>query len=288
MREGTGGVAEGSRAGSEREVSAMREAVAVPEIVARKLEALEALEPAFAASFRYVQEVQGLARLDPFPIAATVRYLLALAICDAKDRLLSVPRVIARYDGPICLELLGAWQEGGASALVVAFLQRRLDALPFANLTRQIEAARRDGTDATLLARLEHGRAILLNRGFNLLRALEPIFALAPEELAHQVRAACAAQGATPARLAQSRAALDDPLYAYLRHPALAQRNMQLMDRVGVETVADAPHTPNMAPDSVARPYAEHVIHGYVSLTSPRHNNPAGLRLTDAPERPAS
>jgi hypothetical protein len=266
----------------------MREATAVPEIVARKLEALDALEPEFAASFRYVQQVQGLARLDPFPIAATVRYLLALAVCDAKDRLLSVPRTIARYDGPICLELLGAWQEGGQSAPVVALLHRRLDALPFADLTRQIEAAWRDGTDATLLARLEHGRAILLNRGYNLLRALEPIFALAPDELARQVRAACATHDATPARLAQRRAALDDPLYASLRHPALAQRNMQLMDRVGVATVADAPHTPDMGPESVARPYAEHVISGYVALTSPRHNNPAGLRLTDGPERPAS
>jgi hypothetical protein len=263
----------------------MREAAAVPEIVARKLEALEALEPKFAASFRYVQEVQGLVRLDPFPIAATVGYLLALAVCDAKDRLLSVPRTIARYDGPTCLELLAAWQQSGASALVVAFLHRRLDALPFADLTRQIEAARRNATDATLLAHLEHGRAILLNRGYNLLRALEPIFALAPDEVAYLVRDACTEHYATPARLAQRRAALDDPLYAYLRHPALAQRNMQLMDRVGVATVPGAHHPPLAAPETVARPYAEHVISGYVSLTSPRHNNPAGVRLTDAPER---
>ena len=263
----------------------MREAVAVPEIVARKLEALDALEPEFAASFRYVQEVQGLARLEPLPIAAMVRYLLALVVCDAKDRLLSVPRTIARYDGPTCLELLAVWQQSGQSAPVVGFLHRRLDALPFADLTRQIEAARRDGTDATLLAHLEHGRMILLNRGYNLLRALEPIFALAPDELARQVRAACAEQDATPARLAQRRAALDDPLYGYLRHPALAYRNMQLMDHVGVETVPDAPHTPDAWPDVVAQPYAEHRISGYVSLTSPRHNNPAGVRLTNAPER---
>ncbi|HEY7983731.1 MAG TPA: hypothetical protein VID73_06160 [Ktedonobacterales bacterium] len=259
----------------------MRAVVAVPEIVAHKLAALDALEPEFAAAFRYVQEVQGLARLDPLPIAGTVRYLRALAVCDAKDRLLSVPRVIARYDGATCLELLGVWQEDGASAAVVALLHRRLDALPFADLTRQIEQARQGADDGAALARLEHGRRVLLNRGFNLLRALEPIFALAPDELTRQVRAACEDAGDTPERLAQRRAALDGPLYAALRHPALARRNMHLMDRVGVAALPEAHHPPLETPTLVARPFAECVITGYVSLTSPRHNNPAGVRFVD-------
>ncbi|HEV2235249.1 MAG TPA: hypothetical protein VGR57_01190 [Ktedonobacterales bacterium] len=264
----------------------IRADVAVPEIVARKLAALDALEPEFAAAFRYVQEVQGLARLDPLPIAGTVRYLQALAICDAKDRLLSVPRVVDRYDGATCLDLLVAWQEGPSTA-VVALLHRRLDALPFADLTRQIEQARQGNAGGATLERLEHGRRVLLNRGYNLLHALEPIFALAPEELARQVRAACAESGDTPERLAQRRAALDGPLYASLRHPALAQRNMRLMDGVGVAAPPDAHQPPLAAPDLVAPPYAECVITGYVALTSPRHNNPAGLRLTDAPARGA-
>jgi hypothetical protein len=266
----------------------MRAAVAVPEIVARKLEALDTLEPEFAASFRYVQEVQGLTRLDPFPIASTVRYLQALVVCDAKDRLLSVPRVVNRYDGPICLDLLRAWQKDGVSTAVVAFLHHRLDALPFADLTRQIEDARRDGTDATLLAHLEHGRNVLLNRGFNLLRALEPIFTLAPAELTRQAQAACAEQDATPERLAQRRAALDGPLYASLRHPALAQRNMQLMDRVGVVAPPYAARPLDTAPAGVTRPYAEWVVTGYISLTAPRHNNPAGVRFAHRAERRAS
>jgi hypothetical protein len=261
-------------------VIAMREAVAVPEIVARKLEALDALEPEFAASFRYVQEVQGLTRLDPFPIASTVRYLRALVVCEAKDRLLSVPHVVNRYDGLTCLDLLERWQRG-ASAPVVAFLHRRLDALPFADLTRQIEAARQDAADGAVLAHLEQGRQVLLNRGFNLLRALEPIFTLPPDAMTRQVQAACAEAGDTPERLAQRRAALDGPLYAYLRHPALAQRNMHLMDRVGVAVLRDDPRPPAAAPAGVARPYAEYVITGYVALTAPQHNNPAGVRVVD-------
>lgn len=264
----------------------MRGNVALPDVVVQKLAALDRMEASFEASFHYTQAVQGLQRFATFPISSTVQYLESLVVCDVKDRLLSVPHAVDRYEGRTCLALLQRWQTG-EHADVVAFLQRKLDALSFAAITRQIEAAR--GDDARVAAptvRLEHGRLVLLNRGFNLLHALHPVFTLPSAEVAAQVRAACEHSGYTLAHITEYLRALETPLYAPLRHPALSQRNMLLMDRVGVHTLTAEegtapPHEHSMpaaALASVTQPYTVRVIPGYMTLTAPEHNNPAGAR----------
>src|SRR5690242_15698501 len=107
----------------------------------QKLKAFDQLQTEFEASFLFIQQVHGQRRFSTFPVAETVHYLHALWICECKDRLLSIYKNIERYEGRYCLELLRRWQEG-ESADVVAFLQRKLDGLPFAELTRQIQEAR--------------------------------------------------------------------------------------------------------------------------------------------------
>ncbi|HKB47485.1 MAG TPA: hypothetical protein VKC57_07290, partial [Ktedonobacterales bacterium] len=74
----------------DQEVHEMPEVAVLPALVAEKLAAIDRLEPAFVASFQYVQDVQGQKRFAQFPISSTVEYLHALAVCDAKDRLLGV------------------------------------------------------------------------------------------------------------------------------------------------------------------------------------------------------
>src|SRR5437016_2659221 len=169
----------------------MEGTLAGEKLARQKLEAFERLQRAFEASFRFVQDVHGQRRLAAFPVAETVHYLHALWVCECKDRLLSVYKHMVRYEGRSCLDLLRQWQEGETAA-VVAFLQRKLDGLPFADLTRQIHEAQasRHAGDG-LARRLIHGRLVLLNRGMNLVQALDAIFALPEEELIREVQFAC-------------------------------------------------------------------------------------------------
>ena len=87
----------------------MRGTVAVQTLVQQKLAAFDRLQPEFEASFRVVQEVHGQWRFAAFPVAETVHYLHALWICECKDRLLSVTRSSARYEGRYCLDLMRSW-----------------------------------------------------------------------------------------------------------------------------------------------------------------------------------
>ncbi len=106
-----------------------------PELIKQKLAAFERLHGEFEASFRFVQDVHGQQRFTLFPVANSVRYLHALWVCECKDRLLSIYKNIKRYEGSYCLELLRRWQEGDTAG-VVDFLNRKLDMLPFADITR--------------------------------------------------------------------------------------------------------------------------------------------------------
>ncbi len=260
------------------------------QLAAQKLAMFEQLQPAFEASFRFVQEVHGQRRFSAFPVAETVHYLHALWVCECKDRLLSVYKNIVRYEGQECLALLHRWQEG-ETADVVAFLHRKLDGLPFAELTRQVQQARSAHADEGLIQRLVHGRLVLLNRAMNLLRAVDAIVALSDDDLREEVRAACAHYGHRPEQIEQQLAEMEGPLFCYVPHPLLAQRTMVVMNTLGRQVMTLPTDRPGerswkvAAPTQTPRPFAEQVIAGYLELVSPTHNNPKGYRFVDRPER---
>jgi hypothetical protein len=249
----------------------MRGTVAIQTLVKQKLEAFERLQPEFEASFRFVQEVHGQRRFAAFPVAETVHYLHALWICECKDLLLSVYKSSARYEGRYCLDLLRQCQEGETAA-VVAFLQRKLDGLPFADFTRQIQEA----TTLHLAHEgLVHGRFVLLNRGMNLMQALDAIFSLPEDDLLREMQGACARFGHHPSQIEQQLAQVEDPLSYSIPHQLLAQRNMLVMNKLGIQVMTQHTNLPGersgtvVAPTNPLRPFAEHVIRGYLELVSP-------------------
>jgi len=259
-------------------------------LIDQKLTAFERLQPEFEASFRFTQNVHGLKRFPTFPVDHSVRYLHALWVCECKDRLLSIYKNIERYEGRQCLELLRGWQKGD-TASVVAFLNRKLDMLPLADITRQLQEARQRHKDDGLAERLAHGRFVMLNRGMNLLQALNAIFALPDDELMREVQVASAQYGHHPSQIERQLAELDTPLYSYVPHQVLAQRNMVMMNKLGVNVMNKPTDQPGqrswkvLEPVEPMSPYAEHVIEGYEELTSPLHNNIRGDRFVDRPER---
>lgn len=264
--------------------------ITAQELVKQKLAAFEQLQPAFEECFPFVQQVHGQQRFTAFPVASTVRYLHALWVCECKDRLLSIYKNIERYEGSYCLRLLLRWQEG-ETADVVDFLQRKLDMMPFADLTRQISEARSHHQDDGLAPRLVHGRGILLNRGMNLMQALDAIFALSDEQLVDEVRAACAQYGHRPEQIEGQIAELHTDLYASVPSQLLAQRNMEVMNKMGVQVMnrpSDQPGNRSwrvLEPSVPPGPFAEQVIDGYTELTTPLFNNPKEKRFVDRPER---
>lgn len=261
----------------------------VPELVAQKLAAFENIQAEFETCFHFVQEVHGQKRFSSFPVGRVVYYLHALWLCECKDRLLSVDRTIQRYEGRRSLELLRAWQEG-QNAQVVAFLTHKLDMLSFADITAQIEETRHQRHEEKLAQRLEHGRLTLLNRGMNLLHALEAIFSLAENDLLNEVRPACEQYGHTPEQITAQLAELETPLYTYRPHQRLARRNMTLMNKLDVDVLsqnADLPGErswrvrPSTEPFA---PFADQVIDGYFPMLAPMYNNLRQVRFIDRVE----
>lgn len=263
----------------------------IQDVIEQKLAAFERLQPEFEENFRFLQEVHGQKRFASFSVAEVVHYLHARWICECKSRLLSVPRTIKEYEGRHCLELLRLWQEEEDTAAVVEFLQHKLDMQPFADLTRQMQEARRAHFDEGTVQRLAHGRQILLNRGFNLMHALATIFALPQDDLLVAVHDACIRYHHLPEQLKEQIAELDSPLYAYVPGPALARRNMLIMNKLGVNVLqypADLPGRRSwrvVAPAEPLSPFAEHVFAGYLELTAPLHNNIKDVQFTDRIER---
>ncbi len=261
-----------------------------PELIKQKLEAFERIQDEFEASFRFVQYVHGQQRFASFPVADTMRYLHSLWVCECKDRLLSIYKNIRRYDGRYCLELLRGWQEGD-TADVVDFLNRKLDMMPFGDLTGQIYEARHLHKNDGLARRLEHGRLVLLNRGMNLMQALDAIFALPEDEVLMEVQVACAQYGHHPGQIERQLAEMETPLYDYVPHQVLAQRNMAVMNQIGISAMSTPADQPGqrtwrvLAPTVSPGPFAEHVVEDYVVLTLPNHNNVRRLRFVDLPER---
>lgn len=246
-----------------------------------KLAAFEDLRGEFEGAFLFVQEVHGQRRFATFPVDHTVRYLHALWVCECKDRLLSIPKTIERYEGAKVLELLRRWQTGETGA-VVRFLQAKLDAQPFADLTREYEDVWSSG-DRVLAERLAHGRLVLLNRAFNLHVALDALFTLDHESLLARVRAACKAHGHTLADLDEQMSRWSLPLYSYAPHPALARQNMIVMMAMGVAVTDNPEDVPGARTQRVMvsslplKPYADQVILGEHLLLSMFDNNPQHL-----------
>jgi hypothetical protein len=262
----------------------------IPSLVQLKIDAFEHLQPQFEASFQFVQNVQGQKRFSLFPASDTVHYLHALWICECKGRLLSVPKTIKEYEGRRCLELLRLWQQGDAAS-VVDFLQHKLDMLPLAQITRQYSEARDLRQDNNLAQHLAYGRLIMLNRGFNLMQALDAIFILSEDALSGEVHVACEHYGHLPEQIEQQLEEMNTPLYSYVPNQALAQRNMRVMNMPGVNVTLRPSDPPGhrswrvLSPTEPLNPYAEHVVEGYQELTSPSHNNIKGDRFVDRPEQ---
>jgi hypothetical protein len=259
---------------------------ALQELVEQKLNAFEQLEPAFEESFLFVQQAHGQQRFTSFPVASTVHYLHALWICECKDRLLSIYKNIERYEGSYCLELLRRWQEG-ETADVVDFLHRKLDMLPFSDLEWQIHSARQQHLDEGLVRRLVDGRSTLLNRGINLMQAFDAIFTLSEEQLMSEVLASCERYGHRPEEIELQLARFETPLYAFVSSQALARRNIEEMNKLGVLIMSKPSDQPGARSERVLQPtilplsFAEQVIEGYIELSSPRHNNLRRVRLVD-------
>ena len=268
----------------------MAATLTLEKLAKQKIEAFERLQLEFEVSFHFVQDVHGQRRFSAFPVTETVHYLHALWICECKDRLLSVYKNIERYEGRYCLELLRRWQEG-ETADVIVFLHRKLDGLPFAELTRQIqEAMTASQADNGLVRRLMHGRLTLLSRSMNLMLALDAIFALPEDDLRQEVQVACAHYGHNPAQIEQQLAEMEVPLYSYRPHRLLAQQNMLVMNKSGVNVMVLPTDRPGersskvATPEEPLQPFAEHLIEGYLELVSPSHNNLMRHRFVDRPE----
>ena len=259
-------------------------------LTSQKLQAFERLQSAFEESFPYVQSMHGQQRFSSFSVAHIVRYLHALWVCECKDRLLSVYKNITRYEGSHCLELLQHWQEG-ESADVIEFLNRKLDMTPFAELTRQIQEASPGNKGDGLVQRLIDGRGVLLNRGFNLMQALDAVFMLPEDQLLNEVRQACAQYGHRPDQIEQQLAEVHTPLYAYAPSQELAQRNMEVMNKIGVQVMSRPSDQPGERSRRVQKPtaahgsFADYVVEGYMELTLPAHNNLRDQHFVDFPER---
>ena len=243
-----------------------------------KLAAFQHLEAEFLRSFRFMEVLQGQQRLPECTVADAVHFLHALWICECKDKLLSIPQSMGRYEGRRCLELMRSWQTGDTGA-VVGFLQRKLNNLSTAELTTQIYEARVSGNDA-LADRLEHGRGVMVNRGFHLMQLLDAIFAFPEQLLGEQVRLACAELGHAPVQIEPQIAEMDSPLYAYAPHPLLARHNMLLMNELGISVTssfADQPgnRTSRVGAATLPQPsYAELTVLGEMTLISTLRNNP--------------
>jgi hypothetical protein len=268
----------------------MASTFAAEKLAKQKLEAFEQLQSEFEASFHFVQQLHGQRRLSTFPVVESVHYLHALWICECKDRLLSIYKNIERYEGRYCLNLLQRWQEGDSTD-VIAFLHAKLDGFPFVELTQQImDAKTTRSADDGFVRRLIHGRQTLLNRSMNLMHALDAIFILPEDVLEFEVRDACAIYGHTHSQVEQQLAELLEPIYSYVPHKLLAQRNMLVMNKLGIDVMTlptDRPGERSWKVEVPTEPmssFAMQTIDGYLELVSPTHNNPKRDRFIDRPE----
>ena len=84
---------------------------------------------------------------------------------------------------------------------------------------------------------------------------------------------------------------MNAPLYSYVPNQVLAQRNMLVMNKLGVNLTthpSDRSGTRTwrvVVPTEPLGPYAEQVVEGYLELVAPTHYNITGKQFVDRPER---
>lgn len=211
-----------------------------PALVTQKLKAFEQLQSEFEQCFLFIVDIHGQRRFSSLTVSDVVHYLHALWITDCRTSLLSVSKTIKEYGGLRCLDVLQHWQEDGDTAMVIDFLYRKLDGMPFVGITRQIHEARHLHLAEVQAQRLQRGRAVLLNRGMNLMTMLDGLFSLSEDVLATEVHKSCVLYGHLPEQINQQRIAMQSPLYTYVPHQILAERNMRVMNTLGRQIMAEA------------------------------------------------
>ena len=257
-------------------------------LIEQKLAAFEQIRPDFEASFRFLEDMHGQQRFTTLATAEAVRYLHARWICECKGRLLSVAKTYKEYEGRRCLELLYQWQQGD-TASVVDFLNHKLDMLPLADITRQLQEL--PAQDNAQKERLVHGRQVMLNRGMNLITILDALFALPQDQLIEEVSTACRQYSHQSEQITQQLEEMNAPLFSYVPHQSLAQRNMLEMNSLGVRVAMKPEDLPIyrtwrvVPPEESPKPFAEQVIEGYQELVSPTHNNIKAEPFVDRPEQ---
>jgi len=256
-------------------------------LIEQKLEVFERIRPDFEASFRFLEDMHGQQRFTALTIADAVRYLHARWICECKSRILSIAKTSKEYEGRRCLELLQQWQAGN-TASTIDFLNHKLDMLPLSDITRQLQEL--PAQETKLAERLLHGRHVMLNRGMNLITLLDALFAPTQDHLIEEVRIACRQYGHESEQIERQMDEMNAPLYSYVPHQSLAQRNMLIMNALSVRVEAGPSDLPGhrtarvLPPKESPRPFAEEVIKGYQELTAPFHNNVKDVPFVDRPE----
>ena len=267
------------------------------ELVEQKLAAFERIQEEFEANFLFIGNVHGRQRFPSATVADIVHYLHARWIDECKTRLLSIAKSGKEYDGRYCLELLKRWQQQGDMAEVIEFLYHKLETRTIVDVAREVQLVSRTAGQEAILRGMLNGRRLMINRGFNLLQFIDTLFGLAPDELADEVHKACRQYQHLPTQIERQLAEMETPLYAYVPHQSLAQRNMLVMNKL----LADTAEQPGDLPDEhteyvgntqhaeaaeekegLEAPLAEGLIEGYRDMTSTGINNPQQERFVDA------
>ena len=126
-----------------------------------------------------------------------------------------------------------------------------------------------------MAAGLVHGRFVLLTRGMNLMQALDAMFSLQENDLIREIQSLRAHFGHHRSQIEKQLAQVEDPLSSYVPHQLLAQRNLQVMKKVGIHVMTLSTNLQGerswtvVAPTNPLRLFAEHVIRGYLELMPP-------------------
>jgi hypothetical protein len=266
------------------------------ELIQKKLAAFERIQGEFEQNFLFIGNVHGRQCFPATTVADIVHYLHARWIDECKTSLLSVAKTVKEYDGRYCLVLLKQWQQEGDMAAVIEFLYRKLETRTVVDVAREVQLVSRTPGQEAILRGMLNGRRLMINRGFNLLHFIDTLFGLAPADLAEEVHKACQQYHHLPTQIERQLAEMETPLYSYVPHQLLAQRNMLVMNRLLVDTAEQPGNLPDEHTEYVGNtqhaevgderegleaPLAEGLIEGYRDMTSTDVNNVKQERFID-------